>query len=124
MAGIVDARLPEILATQKTQTWSRSRNPGTAALYDRVRELKNAGHTQLQMCERLDAQKWPLPDLVAWRDLTWRAAFLSPKYNGAVKKWLSKITSVTSQTLSESPQPAQFTGHRLLPRVTLRFHSC
>lgn len=93
LAGIIDAGLLGLAAKQQL---SRSRSPGTASLYQRVRELKKAGITQLQMCARLDAQKCPLPDLVAWRDLTWRAAFLSPKYNGSVKKWLSKITSVTS----------------------------
>ena len=95
LAGIVDAGLPEILAKQQRNQWSRSRSPGTKALYARVRELKEEGHSQLEICVRLDAQNSKLPDLVAWRDLTWRAAYLSPKYNGSVKKWLSKIKPVT-----------------------------
>ena len=95
LAGIVDAGLPDILAKQKRNQWSRSRRPGTETLYARVRELKKEGHSQLEMCVRLDAQNSKLPDLVAWRDLTWRAAYLSPKYNGSVKKWLSKIKPVT-----------------------------
>ena len=95
LAGIVDAGLPEILAKQQRNQWSRSRRPGTETLYARVRELKKEGHSQLEMCVRLDANNSKLPDLVAWRDLTWRAAYLSPKYNGSVKKWLSKIKPVT-----------------------------
>ena len=95
LAGIVDAGLPDILAKQQRNKWSRSRSPGTEALYDRVRALKQAGYSQLEMCDRLDAKKSKLPDLVAWRDLTWRAAYLSPKHGGAVKKWLSKVTAVT-----------------------------
>ena len=95
LAGIVDAGLPDILAKQQRNQWSRSRSPGTEALHDRVRELKKMRNTQFQICERLDAQNCQLPDLVAWRDLTWRKAYRSPKYNGAVKKWLSKIKPVT-----------------------------
>ena len=95
LAGIVDAGLPDILAKHQRNPGSRSRRPGTETLYARVRELKKEGHSQLEMCVRLDAQNSKLPDLVAWRDLTWRAAYLSPKYNGAVKKWLSKIKPIT-----------------------------
>ena len=95
LSGIVDAALPDILAKHQRNQWSRSRRPGTETLYARVRELKKEGHSQLEMCVRLDAQKSKLPDLVAWRDLTWRAAYLSPKYNGSVKKWLSNIRPVT-----------------------------
>lgn len=95
LAGIIDAGLPDILAKQQRNQWSRSRRPGTETLYARVRELKKEGHSQLEMCVRLDANKSKLPDLVAWRDLTWRAAYLSPKYNASVKKWLSNIRPVT-----------------------------
>jgi hypothetical protein len=58
--------------------------------------MKAEGLSQLQMCERLDAQKLRPPDLVSWRNMTWRAAYRSPEYNGTVKKWLSKVTAVTS----------------------------
>jgi hypothetical protein len=84
-----------IPAAQLRQRWSRSLKPGTSELYDLVRAMKEEGISQRGMCERLDAQKSKMPDLVGWRDLTWRAAYMSPKYTGAVKKWLSKVTSVT-----------------------------
>jgi hypothetical protein len=83
------------LPIQHRNSWARSRSPHTETLYAIVRQMKALGLPQLEMCERLDAQKRRPPDLVGWRDLTWRAAYLSPKYNGAVKKWLSKATSVT-----------------------------
>jgi hypothetical protein len=95
LAEIVDAGLPDILVKQQQNQWPRSRRPGTEALHARVRELKQEGHSQLEICVRLDANNSKLPDLVAWRDLTWRKAYLSPRYNGAVKKWLSKIKPVT-----------------------------
>lgn len=81
--------------TQPRQRWSRSRKPGTSRLYELVRAMKVEGISQLGMCERLDAQKSNMPDLVGWRDLTWRTAYLSPKHGGAVRKWLSKATAVT-----------------------------
>jgi hypothetical protein len=95
LAAIVEAGLPSVPAPQKRKQWSRSRNPGTAFLYATIRGMKEAGLTQIQMCERLDAQKLKPSDLTGWRDLTWRAAYLSPKYNAAVKTLLSKATAVT-----------------------------
>jgi len=95
LAEIVDAGLAGVLAQQQRKQWSRSRNPGTITLRETVREMKVAGLTQLQMCERLDARKSRPPDLVGWRHLTWRNAYLSAKHGGSVKKWLSKATAVT-----------------------------
>ena len=112
LAGIVDAGLPsvpsaetpdespadsdgETLPKEQRNKWARSRSPHAVGLYAIVREMKGEGLSQLQMCERLDARKLKPPDLVGWRNLTWRAAYLSPKHGGAVKKWLSKATAVT-----------------------------
>jgi hypothetical protein len=95
LAEIIDAGLAGVLAQQPRKQWSRSRNPGTITLRETVREMKQPGLTQLQMCEQLDARKLKPPDLVGWRHLTWRKAYLSAKHGGAVKKWLSKATAVT-----------------------------
>lgn len=57
--------------------------------------MKSQGLSQFKMCERLDAEKMKPPELVKWRDLTWRKAYRSPEYGGTVRKWLSKVTRVT-----------------------------
>jgi hypothetical protein len=92
---VTEAVLPEVPAVQQRTRWSRSRKLGTSQLYDLVREMRKMDFSHLEICERLYAQKSTLPGLVGLRDLRWRAAYISPQYGGSVRKWFSKVTSVT-----------------------------
>ncbi len=82
--------------TQPRCRWARSRSAHGINIARRVVSMKKGGLSQLEMCERLDAQNIKPPDLVGWRHLTWRAAYRDKRHGGSVKKWLSKVTAVTS----------------------------
>jgi len=73
---------------------ARSRDQALVDLCAEVRSMKAEGLSQLQMCERLDANNWPRPENAKWRHLTWRKAFRSEKYGRPVKVWLSKAANV------------------------------
>ncbi len=56
---------------------------------DTIRQLRAAGHSQQEICNRLSDT--PRPKNAAWKDLTWPAAFKDKTFRGAVKSWISRV---------------------------------
>jgi hypothetical protein len=54
-----------------------------------IREMRQAGLSQLEICRRLEDS--PRPSNAAWSNLSWPAAFHNPKYRAAVKSWISRL---------------------------------
>jgi hypothetical protein len=78
---------------------NRSARSGSQALIDLqcfVRQMKAEGLTQREMCEHLDANRKLRPEGSRWAWQTWQKAYLSQKYTGSVKKWLSAAGRVTA----------------------------
>jgi hypothetical protein len=71
----------------------RSRDEYSVQLESKIREFKDAGDKQVDMCRRLDQQGFKPPAGVRWRHLTWLKAFHDPKYGPSVKKYLSKAST-------------------------------
>jgi hypothetical protein len=74
----------------------RSRSQTAIDLRLSIREMKAAKLTQIEMCQRLDANRKPGPEGARWDGLTWAKAYRSPKHRGKVKAWLSKAARVTA----------------------------
>jgi hypothetical protein len=87
MAG--DTTAPGKIVTQSGTRRARSRDEDAAKLRRHIRELRDAGITHREICQRLDEQGWPRPARASWRHLTWSRAYKDPKHGPSVKKWIS-----------------------------------
>jgi hypothetical protein len=67
----------------------RRRDPCVQRLRQKVRDLRDAGFSHRDICERLGSDD--RPPRATWRDLPWPRAYL--KHTSAVRKWLSEACS-------------------------------
>jgi len=67
--------------------------PSDSKLNAKIRELREAKLTLIQMARRLDVDGFLRPETAAWRRLTWTTAYYSNKYGPAVRRWLKNAGS-------------------------------
>jgi hypothetical protein len=83
------AQFCSFLATEAMERKSRqSEANAIESVRTDARKMIAQGATHREVCHRLKDR--PRPPHVEWRHLTWEQAFRNPKYESAVRKWLSK----------------------------------